>query len=661
MSAPSAAPSLIVTLPDGKAMTFARGTTGAEVAAAIGPGLAKAALVIEVDGKEWDLFRPIENDARVRIITRKDPEALELIRHDAAHLLAMAVQALYPGTQVTIGPAIEDGFYYDFARDEPFTPDDLPKIEAKMHEIVKADLKTRREVWPRDEAVKHFEKIGEHYKAELIQSIPANEEVSIYYHGDWHDLCRGPHFVSTGRIGDAFRLTKIAGAYWRGDAKNAQLQRIYGTAWRDQKELDAYLKRLEEQEKRDHRRIGKDLDLFTFAPEVGAGLPLWMPKGTVIRQELEFLAVNEERRDGYDRIVTPEITKEALYIRSRHLAYYKEDMYSPIDIEGENYYLKPMNCPHHHMIYLARRHSYRELPIRFAEYGHCYRYEASGGLSGLMRVRGFSQNDAHIYCREDQAKDEFVRVMRLHARYYEMMGIKDYYMRLSLPDLAKKHNFVDEPEKWRAAGEIIRTAMKETGYPYVEAEGEAAFYGPKVDFMIKSVIGTEYAISTNQLDFMATETFGLKYIGEDGAEHPVYVIHRAPLGSHERFTAFLIEHYAGAFPVWLAPVQARVIPISERVHDYAESVRKKLFDLPVVNGTAGLRVDIDFSNERMQKKIRDAQLQKIPYMLVVGEREAQDGKVAVRLRSGKDLGPMPLDQFAARIKKEAESRSDVPE
>ena len=661
MSAATAAPSVSVTLPDGKALTFARGVTGAEIAASIGPGLARAALVIEVDGKEWDLFRPIAHDARIRIITRKDPEALELIRHDAAHVLAMAVQDLYPGTQVTIGPAIEDGFYYDFARDVPFTPEDLPKIEAKMREIVKADLPTRREVWPREEAVRHFEEIGEHYKAELIRSIPADEEVSIYFHGDWHDLCRGPHFASTGKIGDAFKLTKIAGAYWRGDASNAQLQRIYGTAWRDQKELDAYLLRIAEQERHDHRRIGKDLDLFTFSPEVGAGLPLWMPKGTVIRQELEFLAVNEERRDGYERIVTPEITKEALYVRSRHLAYYKEDMYAPIDIEGENYYLKPMNCPHHHMIYLARRHSYRELPIRYAEYGHCYRYEASGGLSGLMRVRGFSQNDAHIYCRQDQAKDEFVRVMRLHARYYEMMGIKDYYMRLSLPDLAKKHNFVDEPEKWRGAGEIIRSAMKETGYPFVEAEGEAAFYGPKVDFMIKSVIGTEYAISTNQLDFMATETFGLKYIGEDGAEHPVYVIHRAPLGSHERFTAFLIEHYAGAFPVWLAPVQARIVPISERVHEYAERVRRTLFELPVVNGTTGLRIDIDFSNERMQKKIRDAQLQKIPYMLVIGEREAQEGKVAVRLRSGKDLGPMPLDHFAARIRQEAESRTDVPE
>ncbi|MBV9045297.1 MAG: threonine--tRNA ligase, partial [Alphaproteobacteria bacterium] len=441
MSAAASAP-IHITLPDGKTLDFKKGVTGAEIAASIGPGLAKAALILEVNGKQWDLFRPIEQDAKIRIITRKDPEALELIRHDAAHVLAMAVQDLFPGTQVTIGPAIEDGFYYDFARAEPFTLDDLPKIEAKMHEIIKAALPTAREVWPRQKAIQHFKDIGETYKAELIESIPSDEDVSIYYHGNWHDLCRGPHFATTAPVGDAFKLTKLAGAYWRGDAKNAQLQRIYGTAWRDKKELDAHLERLAEQEKRDHRRIGKDLELFTFSPDVGAGLPLWMPNGMVIRQELEFLAVQEERRERYQRVATPEITKENLYIRSKHLAFYAEDMYSPIDIEGENYYLKPMNCPHHHMIYLAGRHSYRELPIRYAEHGHCYRYEASGGLSGLMRVRGFVQNDAHIYCRPDQAKDEFLRVMRLHARYYDMMGIKDYYMRFSLPDLKKKHNFV---------------------------------------------------------------------------------------------------------------------------------------------------------------------------------------------------------------------------
>ncbi len=650
-----------ITLPDGKTMEFKTGVTGAEIAASIGPGLAKAALILEVDGLRWDLFRPIEHDAKIRIITRKDPEALELIRHDAAHVLAMAVQELFPGTQVTIGPAIDDGFYYDFARNEPFTPEDLPKIEAKMHEIVKADLPTRRQVWPREKAIEHFREMGETYKAELIESIPEGEDVSIYWHGDWHDLCRGPHFQTTSKIGDAFKLTKISGAYWRGDAKNAQLQRIYGTAWRDKKELDAYITRLEEAEKRDHRKIGRDMELFTFSPDVGAGLPLWMPNGMVIRQELEFLALQEERRDGYKRVATPHITKEALYLRSRHLPYYKDDMYSPLDIDGENYYLRPMNCPHHHLIYAATRHSYRELPLRIAEYAQDYRYEASGGLSGLMRVRGFCQNDAHIYCRYDQAKDEFIRVMRLHARYYDLMNIKEYYMRFSLPDLDKLEKYIDQPEKWLAAMKIIKQAMDESGYPYIEAKGEAAFYGPKVDFMIKSVIGTEYAISTNQLDFLATQTFNLSYVGEDGHEHPVYVIHRAPLGSHERFTAFLIEHYAGAFPTWLAPVQARVIPISEKAADYAHKVVDALFQTPVVNGTAGLRVDIDLANERMQKKIRDAQLRKIPYMLVVGEREAAEGKVSVRLRSGKDLGAMPLETVIERIKKEAESRVDVAE
>ena len=660
MSAPAKS-DLTVTLPDGKALRLARGSTGADVAAAIGPGLAKAALAVEVNGKVWDIFRPLEADAAIKIITRKDEAALELIRHDAAHILAMAVQELYPGTQVTIGPTIEDGFYYDFARDTPFTPDDLAKIEAKMHEIVKADLPTRREVWPRDRAIGHFEKLGEHYKAELIAAIPANEDVSIYFHGDWHDLCRGPHFASTGKIGQAFKLMKIAGAYWRGDSSNAQLQRIYGTAWRDEKELSAYLTRLEEAEKRDHRKLGKELELFTFSPDVGAGLPLWMPNGMVIRQELEFLALQEERKEGYKRVATPHIAKETLYYRSRHLPYYNEGMYSPLDIDGENYYLRPMNCPHHHLIYGATRHSYRELPIRIAEYGQDYRYEASGGLSGLMRVRGFCMNDAHIYCRYDQAKDEFIRVLHLHARYYDLMGIKEYYMRLSLPDMTKLDKYVDEPEKWVAALDIIKQAMNESGYRYVEGKGEAAFYGPKIDFMIKSVIGTEYTISTNQLDFLATQTFDLKYIGEDGGEHPVYVIHRAPLGTHERFTAFLIEHYAGAFPTWLAPIQARIIPITDRVGDYAESVRRKLMDAPVTNGTAGLRVDIDTTSERMQRKIFDAQTLKIPYMLVVGDREAADGKVAVRLRSGKDLGAMPLENFIARIKNEAESRKDAAE
>jgi len=650
-----------ITLPDGSVKGFARGITGNDIAAAIGPGLAKAALAIEVDGKMWDLTRPIEADARVRIITRKDAEALEMIRHDAAHMLAMAVQELFPGTKIAIGPPIEDGFYYDMDPPQPFTPEDLPRIEARMHELVAENLPVHREVWARDKATKHYEQRNEDYKVELIRDLPPGEDVTVYYHGPkWLDLCRGPHFVSSAKIGNAFKLTKIAGAYWRGDSKRPMLQRIYGTAWRDEKELEAHLTRLEEAEKRDHRKIGKELELFTFSPDVGAGLPLWMPNGMVIRQELEFLAIQKERAEGYRRVATPHITKEALYLRSRHLPYYADTMYSPLDIDGENYYLRPMNCPHHHMIYLATRHSYRELPLRLAEYGQDYRYEASGGLSGLMRVRGFCMNDAHIYCRYDQAKDEFLRVMRLHAYYYDLMGIKDYHMRLSLPDLKKLDKYVDEPEKWLTALAIIREAMAESGYPYVDGEGEAAFYGPKVDFMIRSAIGTEYSISTNQLDFLATQTFGLSYTGEDGAEHPVYVIHRAPLGTHERFAAFLIEHYAGAFPTWLAPVQARVVPITDRVNEYAHKVKDRLFNEPVVNGTGGLRVDIDISNERMQRKIFEAQHRKIPYMLVVGDREAAEGKVAVRLRSGRDLGAMPLEQFIARIKREAESRQDEP-
>ena len=522
MSAPaSAPPNVTITLPDGKAMTFARGVTGAEIAASIGPGLAKAALAVEVDGKTWDLFRPLERDAKLRIITRKDPEALELIRHDAAHVLAMAVQALYPGTQVTIGPAIEDGFYYDFARNEPFTPEDLPKIEAKMHEIVKAGLPTRREVWPRDKAIAHFEGIGEAYKAELIGDIPEGEDVSIYFHGEWHDLCRGSAFRDHRPDRRRLQADQDRRRLLARRLQQRQLQRIYGTAWRDKKELADYLDPprggREARPSQDRqgagalhllarrRRRPAPVDAQRHGDPPGAGIP-GDPGGAQGRLSA-----------AWPRRTSPR--KRCIY-RSRHLPYYKDDMYSPLDIDGENYYLRPMNCPLHHTIYGATRHSYRELPLRITEYGQDYRYEASGGLSGLMRVRGFCMNDAHIYCRHDQAKDEFVRVMHLHARYYDLMGIKDYYMRFSLPDLDKLDKYVDEPDKWLTAMNIIEDAMKESGYPYVKAKGEAAFYGPKVDFMIKSVIGTEYAISTNQLDFLATDTFDLKYIGEDGAEHP---------------------------------------------------------------------------------------------------------------------------------------------
>ena len=651
---------IAIKLPDGAVRTYPAGTTGLQIAASIGNRLAAAAIAVKIDGKVSDLDLAIERDAAVAIVTRDSEEALGLIRHDAAHVMAEAVQALYPGTQVTIGPSIENGFYYDFARDEPFSLDDLAKIEAKMREIVQKNAAFTREVWDRDVAIEFFKNKGETYKAEIIADLPQDEPISIYRQGEWLDLCRGPHMPSTGGVGQAFKLMKLAGAYWRGDHRNAMLQRIYGTAWRSQKELDAHLHQLEEAEKRDHRKIGKEMEIFAFAGEdIGVGLPLWLPNGTIIRNELEYLAVSEERRDGYQRVVTPVLTKGDLYFRSGHLPYYAEDMYEPLDIEGEKYYLRPMNCPHHHHIYLSKPRVYHELPLRIAEYGNVFRYEASGGLTGILRTRGFCQNDAHIYCRFDQAKDEFVRVMHLHARYYKMFGIENYYMRLSLPDMNNLEKYVDAPDKWLESLRIIREAMTESGYEYKEVPGEAAFYGPKVDFMIRSAIGTEYAISTNQLDFLATTRFDLNYKGSDGQEHPVYVIHRAPLGSHERFTAFLLEHFAGKFPPWLAPVQMRVIPIAERHNAYAQEIVAMFNAVPVHNGSHGLRVEADVSNERMQKKVRNGQIDRIPYLLVVGDKEAESRTGSLRLRSGEDVGTVNLDDLLKRLVHETETRALV--
>lgn len=606
---------------------------------------------------------------------------LETMRHSCSHVMAAAILQLYPEARFGVGPAIDNGFYYDILTDEPVREEDLARIESAMRKLRKGKKRFSRQDISMDEAISQMDGLGQNFKVELMQLLKERgstavtketgdgaiadddsglDEVSFYKTGDFIDLCKGPHVDHSGQIG-VFKLTTIAGAYWRGDENNQQLQRIYGLCFNTQEELDAEIWRLEELKKRDHRRVGRDLELFMFSPEVGSGLPLWLPKGVVIRQELELLAQQEERKDGYMPVATPHITKEDLYIKSGHLEHYAEDMYSPMDIDGEKYYLKPMNCPHHHQLYANRPHSYRELPIRFSEYGQVYRYEASGGLSGLMRVRAFSQNDAHIYCRPDQAKAEFLRVMQLHARYYDIFDIKDYHMLLALPDLGKKHNFVENPDEWEKAIAVIREAMEESGYRYEEEEGEAAFYGPKVDFMINSVLGTEYAISTNQLDFMAADRFDLGYIAEDGEKHPLYVIHRAPLGSHERFTAFLIEHYAGAFPTWLSPVQAMVIPIADRHADYAYKVRDTLMAAEVHTGTGGLRVEVDDSSERMQKKIRNAQLQKIPYMLVVGDAESDAGSAAVRLRSGKDLGAMPIDKILDRIKTEIAARKDLPE
>lgn len=606
-----------------------------------------------------------------------DSEMLERMRHSCAHVMAAAVQQIWPDARFGVGPTTEDGFFYDIATDEPISVNDLKKIEKAMKKI-----KARREPFeiidtPVDEAIGFMEEHKQPFKVELLSLLrdkgstaiaaetgDANavadglDAITFYKTGKFVDLCRGPHVEHSGEIGE-FKLISIAGAYWRGNADNAQLQRIYGLCYPTREELDHRVWQLEERKKRDHRKLGKELKLFSFEEEVGPGLPFWLPNGRVVRDELEQLAREFERADGYQPVSTPEITKADLFYKSRHLPYYREDMYAPMDIDEEEYFLRPMNCPFHHLVYRNDQRSYRELPLRVAEYGKVYRYEASGGLSGLMRTRGFCQNDAHIYCREDQAKDEFIRVMDLHARYYELFGIKNYWMRVSLPDLDDLSKYVDDEAGWRKALDIMMAAMKESGYPYTEVTGEAAFYGPKVDFMIESAIGTEYAISTNQLDFLATTTFDLKYVSDSGEPEPLYVIHRAPLGSHERFVAFLIEHYAGAFPVWLSPVQARVIPIADRHEDYARQVEASLFSAVVRNGTGGLRVDVDAGSERMQKKIRTAQTQKIPYMLVVGDSEAENGTVSVRHRSGHDFGAMPLEAFLERLKTEAEGRTDL--
>ena len=657
MSAPASAPNVTVTLLDGKALTFTRGITPGEIAASIGPGLAKAALIAEVDGKQWDLFRPIEQDAKLRIITKKDPEALELIRHDMAHVLAMAVQALYPGTQVTIGPAIDDGFDYDFARNEPFTPEDLPKIEEQMRKIIKAGLPTRREVWPRDKAVEHFKGIGEQYKAELIQSIPAGEDVSIYWHGDWHDLCRGPHFATTAQIPDAFKLTKIAGAYWRGDAKNAQLQRIYGTAWRDQKELDAYLKRIEEAEKRDHRKLGKELDLFHMQEEA-AGQVFWHPNGHTLYRTLEAYARRKFQRHDYVEVKTPLLMDHKFWQQSGHWEWYRDHMFA-VEIANEDKLLalKPMNCPGHVQIFKQGLRSYRELPIRMSEFGSCSRYEPSGALHGLMRVRGFTQDDAHIFMAPDQMTDEAMHASRLIFEVYKELGFENVDVKLS----TRPEKRIGTDEVWDKAEADLADACKKMDIPYALNPGEGAFYGPKLEFTLYDAIGRAWQCGTVQVDFNLPGRLGAEYIAEDGSRQRPAMLHRAVLGSMERFIGVLIEHYAGAFPVWLAPIQARVIPISEKANAYAESIKSTLREVAIVDTGSGLRVDIDDANERMQKKIRDAQLQKIPYMLVVGEREAAEGKVAVRLRSGKDLGAMPLETFISRIKTEAESRKDVDE
>jgi threonyl-tRNA synthetase len=638
----SSAPNIVVTLPDGKQLTLARGTTGADIAAAIGPGLAKAALALEVNGKDFDIFRPIEQDCAVKIVTRKDDKALEMIRHDCSHILAMAVQELFPGTQVTIGPSIEDGFYYDFARDTPFTLDDLPKIEAKMHEIVKADLPTRREVWPRDKAIAHFKEIGEHYKAELIESIPAGEDVSLYWHGEWHDLCRGPHFASTAKIGDAFKLTKIAGAYWRGDAKNAQLQRIYGTAWRDSKELSAYLTRMEEAEKRDHRRIGREMDLFHMQEEA-AGQVFWHPRGYTLWRVLENYVRRKISAAGYVEVKTPQLIDRKLWEASGHWENYRENMFiAEVEDEHKVLAVKPMNCPAHIQIFKDGLKSYRDLPLRMAEFGSCHRYEPSGALHGIMRVRAFVQDDAHIFCTEDQITAESADFCKLLLAMYQDLGFTDVRVKLS----TRPEHRIGDDALWDMAEGALADAMKAAKLEFTINPGEGAFYGPKLEFVLRDCIGRDWQCGTLQVDFNMPSRLGASYIAEDGSRKTPVMLHRAILGSLERFIGILIENYAGKFPLRLAPVQATVATIVSDADDYAREVQDALVK-------AGIRADVDLANEKINYKVRQHSLAKVPYLLVVGRREAENRKVAVRKLGVEAQQVLGLDEIVAQLQRES--------
>lgn len=579
-----------------------------------------------------------------------DKNYLNNLRHSCAHLLAAAVMELWPDTKRAIGPAIENGFYYDFDFSKPLNEEDLPKIEKKMTELLSSwDHFEHREVSEK-EAKELFK--DNPYKLELIEEIAKKgETITIYNSGNFEDLCRGGHSENPSKEIRAFKLLSVAGAYWRGSEKNKMLTRIYGTCFPIKEELDKYLWQLEEAKKRDHRKLGKELGIFAVSDEVGQGLILWLPKGTIIKEELEKWGKDTERQWSYKRVSTPNITKSGLYYTSGHLPYYKDDMYPPMTVnKNEQYYLKPMNCPHHHMIFKAEPKSYKDLPFRLAEFGTCYRYEASGQLYGMMRVRGFTQNDAHIYITLDQAVDEFVSVMKLHEYYYKALGITEYHLELGLRDPKNTKKYHGDEKMWELAEKLTRQAIKKTNIKMVEIQGNAAFYGPKIDFIIHSTIGREFAISTNQIDLYMGPRFNLKYTDQNGKEQIPVIIHRAPLGSDERFIGFLIEHYAGAFPTWLAPVQVQIIPIADRHQEYAQKVLEQLM-------SSNIRAEIDTRAEKMQAKIRDAQMQKIPYMIIVGDREEQENKVAVRTRSGQDLGAIGLAEFLQKINLEIESKA----
>jgi threonyl-tRNA synthetase len=644
---------LTITLPDGSTKSVPQATTVGEVAASISPRLAQAAYAGMVNGQPVDLSYPLQHDATVRVLTSKDPEALTVYRHSTAHLLAAAVTQLFPRVQCGIGPPTDEGFFYDFVVERPFVPEDLDAIEKKMREIANGDFIYQRQMWPRQEAIDFFGKRGEPLKVQLIEEKTAGQkEVSVYTIRDrelFVDFCVGPHVPTSGRL-KAFKLLSTSNAYWKGDARNQPMQRIYGTAFFTENELKAYLTLLEEAKKRDHRRVGKDLGFFTVNEAVGAGLPLWLPKGATVRRLLEEYILEKERAAGYEHVYTPDLAKVDLYKRSGHWDHYHEDMFPPMDLETEQLVLRPMNCPHHILIYESAQRSYRDLPVRLAELGTMYRYERSGVLSGLSRVRCMTLNDAHIFCAPEQIRDEFSKVMQLVEQAYRDLGITHYTYRLSLRDPANKEKYVQNDAMWELGERVLREAMDSLGLSYREAVGEAAFYGPKLDIQLADVMGREETYSTIQVDFHLPNQFGLEYIGADGQAHQPVMIHRAIVSTMERMVAYLIELYGGAFPLWLAPIQSLVLPIADRHAEYARSVAAAL-------RAAGLRVELDARQEKIGYKIREAQLQKIPYMLVVGDREAAEGAVAVRSRAGGDLGSKPLDVFIASALEEVATKS----
>ena len=638
-----------ITLPDGAVREYHAGTSALDVAKSISEGLARKVLAASIDGQVWDATRPINSDASLKLLTWDDADGKSTFWHSSAHLMAEAVEAAFPGVKFWVGPAIEKGFYYDMdLGDKKITEEDLAALQKKMNELAKQNNAYVRKLMPKADAINYFTEKGDEYKLDLLSNL-TDGEITFYTQGGFTDLCRGPHIPNTGFI-KAIKLTSIAGAYWKGDEKNKQLTRIYGVTFPNQKELDEYVLMLEEAKKRDHRKLGKELGIYTMDDNVGSGLVLWMPNGTVIIEELEKLAKETENAAGYKRVVTPHIAKESMYLTSGHLPYYADSMFPPMEMDGEKYYLKPMNCPHHHKIFDAEQKSYKDLPYRIAEYGTCYRYEQSGELFGLMRVRCLHMNDAHIYCSKEQFAQEFKAVNEMYIKYFKIFGVEKYVMRLSLHDPEKLgQKYVNEPKLWIETEEMVRQVLIESNTPFVEVQNEAAFYGPKIDVQIWSAIGKEFTLATNQVDFAQGQSFKLSFTNKDNQPEVPLIIHRAPLGTHERFIGFLLEHYAGKFPTWLAPLQVKILPISDKFMDYANTILQTLKN-------ADIRVEIDDRSEKIGKKIRDTELAKVPYMLVIGEKEMNEGKASIRRHGKGDLGAKDVNEFVIEIKAEINER-----